>query len=164
MALLQRQLAAIFAKLKDKRERGEREREVPKPRKITSVADVPDVIKRVGFDFDWSEKKVWALKNVPTTKMPISDLAWHFDIPFLTHQGRDYTLKPQRLLENPKVDPGEYKRIVRADMRYPLDIMENKGRWLLLDGLHRLMKARLRGDKDVRVRIIPRERIPEILE
>jgi hypothetical protein len=41
--------------------------------------------------------------------------------------------------------------------------MENKGRWLMLDGLHRLMKAHLQGEKFVRVRIVPREMIPKIL-
>ncbi len=42
-------------------------------------------------------------------------------------------------------------------------IMENKGRWLILDGLHRLVKAHMQGLKKVQVRVIPRERIPEIL-
>ena len=41
--------------------------------------------------------------------------------------------------------------------------MENKGRWLILDGLHRLVKAYELGQKKVMVRIIPREKVPEIL-
>jgi hypothetical protein len=42
--------------------------------------------------------------------------------------------------------------------------MENKGRWLILDGLHRLMKLSVEGEEKVKVRIIPREKIPEILK
>lgn len=48
---------------------------------------------------------------------------------------------------------------MKADMKYPIDIMRNKGRWLILDGLHRLMKAYLLGMKKVRVRKIPRTKV-----
>lgn len=51
-----------------------------------------------------------------------------------------------------------------ANLDYPLDVMPNKGKLLLLDGLHRLAKSYLLGKKEVVVRIIPRSRIPEILE
>ena len=43
--------------------------------------DIPEIIKKVGFDFDWDSKKVWAL-DVPVEEMDIKDLEWHFDIPF----------------------------------------------------------------------------------
>ena len=42
---------------------------------------LPKIIEEVGFDFHWSEEKVWAL-NVPVEEMDIKDLEWHFDIPF----------------------------------------------------------------------------------
>jgi len=44
------------------------------------------------------------------------------------------------------------------------NVMENKGRWLILDGLHRLMKATILKMNKIRVRKIPREKIPEILK
>ncbi len=53
---------------------------------------------------------------------------------------------------------------MNADLTYPIDIMENKGRWLILDGLHRLMKAYSLGMKKVVVRKVPRELIPQIKE
>lgn len=63
-------------------------------------------------------------------------------------------------------ESGEYQGgdILRlnSDLKYPLDLMPNKGRLLLLDGLHRLAKSYLMGKKEVSVRIIPRSRIPEI--
>jgi len=41
--------------------------------------------------------------------------------------------------------------------------MENKGRWLILDGLHRLVKAYILKMKTVKVRKISRQKIPDIL-
>lgn len=121
------------------------------------------IIQEVGFDFHWSSKKVWALDE-PVVDMPIDDLLWHFDIPFWDTEGTDeYNLKPWELIEHPEQEPSHYKKIQAADLRYPIDIMMNKGRWLILDGLHRLVKAYLEGKKVVHVRKIPQERIPEIL-
>lgn len=122
--------------------------------------NIPQIIKDVGFDFDWNEEKVWAL-DVPTEEMDISELIWHFDIPFLWEAGV-YDLTPREVLENSPGHKKEHERTLRADLVYPIDIMENKGRWLILDGLHRLMKAWILGEKRVKVRKISRDFIPKI--
>ena len=130
---------------------------------MAAQKNIPDIIKKVGFDFSWDEKKVWQVE-VPITEMDISELVWHFDVPFHWHQGDVYNLTSKEIIENPKKYREEYDRTLKADLKYPIDIMENKGRWLILDGLHRLMKAYIQKQKRVSVRIIPRERIPEILK
>lgn len=126
-----------------------------------SKEDIPQIIKDVGFDFDWSSKKVWEL-DAPTEEMDINELTWHFAIPFMWHDGGVYNLTPQEIIDNPKKYPEEYERTMAADTAYPIDIMENKGRWLILDGLHRLMKLAIEGHKTVQVRKIPRSDIPLI--
>jgi hypothetical protein len=122
--------------------------------------DVPQIIKDVGFDFDWSEEKVWAL-DASVEEINTNELVWHFDIPFLWENGV-YNLKPQEVLDSPNTYKEEYERTMRANLVYPIDIMQNKGRWLILDGLHRLMKASVLGMGKVRVRKISRENIPDI--
>lgn len=123
--------------------------------------NIPQIIKDVGFDFSWDEKKVWAL-DYPAEEMDIEELTWHFDIPFHWHGGEVYNLKSREVIENPENYKEEYERTMKADLSHPIDIMENKGRWLILDGLHRLMKSYILGAKKVQVRKIPRERIPDI--
>jgi len=124
--------------------------------------EIPQIIKDVGFDFDWSEEKVWAL-DVPVEEIDISELTWHFDVPFLWEDGV-YNLKPCEVIDDPDAHKDEYKRTMKANLIHPIDVMENKGRWLILDGLHRLMKATILKMNKIRVRKIPREKIPEILE
>ena len=125
------------------------------------MKDTPPIIKEIGFDFHWSEEKVWKL-DAPVSDMEIGELLWHFDIPFLDDGYKCYALTPRAVMEYPERYQKEYARMQRADRKWPLDIMENKGRWLLLDGLHRLMQAYILGEQKIKVRIIPRERIPEI--
>ncbi len=123
--------------------------------------EVPKIISDVGFDFDWSEKKVWAL-DIPVVDISIKELEWHFGIPFWNKPGGVYDLTPDEVMENPELHKAEYRRIQNADLRHPIDIMENKGRWLILDGLHRLAKARTQGMEIIKVRKIPRSAIPRI--
>lgn len=124
--------------------------------------EIPQIIKDVGFDFDWSEPKVWALE-VPVEEISADELSWHFDIPFWGENGT-YNLTPREVIDNPQTHKEEYERTMRVDTSHPIDIMENKGRWLILDGLHRLAKQVISGEKTVIVRKIPRDKIPEILE
>lgn len=124
---------------------------------------LPKIIEEIGFDFDWDEKKVWAL-DLPIEDMDINELTWHFDIPFLwTRPDGYYDLKPIDVLGNPEKYKDEYDRTMSADLSHPIDIMRWRGRWLILDGLHRLMKASLEGQKTVKVRKVSQGLIPKIL-
>lgn len=123
--------------------------------------NLPKIIKEVGFDFHWSEEKVWVL-DIPIEEMDISELEWHFDIPFWRTPGNSYDLSPSQVLADPDKYKEEFERTMCADLNYPLDIMFWKNKWLLLDGLHRLVKAKQLGSSKVKVRKIPQEAIPLI--
>ena len=123
---------------------------------------LPQVIKDVGFDFLWDEERVWAL-DVPVEEMSSSVLTWHLDFPFLfSCPDGYYDLCPREVLEHSSEHPEEYARTMRSDTTHPIDIMFWRGRWLILDGLHRLMKQTVEGKDMVPVRKIPKSAIPEI--
>ena len=122
---------------------------------------LPQIIKDVGFDFGWDEAKVWVL-DLPIEEMELQDLEWHFDIPFWWTKRGYYDFKPIWVIENPEKYPERVERVMSSDLQYPLDIMFWKGRWVLLDGLHRLTKAKMTGQKKVKVRKVPLEAIPKI--
>lgn len=125
--------------------------------------ELPQIIKDVGFDFSWSEEKVWTL-DVPSEEMDIVELTWHFDIPFWSKPGGFYNLTPNEVLKHPDIYKEEFDRIQQSDLAYPLDIMYWKERWLLLDGLHRLVKTASMNRDTVNVRKISKELIPQILK
>jgi predicted ATP-grasp superfamily ATP-dependent carboligase len=119
----------------------------------------PASLKKVGLNFRWDSKKIWALK-LPITKMDITKLIWHFNLPFWDKEGTDeWNLTPWELIKNPEKEPAHLEKIHRADLKHPIDITKQKGRYIILDGLHRLVKAFMRGDKNISVRIIPRTKI-----
>lgn len=126
--------------------------------KETHKNDLPQIIKEVGFDFKWDVRKVWAL-DVPTEEAPITDLTWHFNIPFWSSGDSSYSLKPHDVIDSPDDNKIEYDRTMKADTSHPIDIMFWRGRWLILDGLHRLVKLSIQGAKTVKVRKIPQSAI-----
>jgi hypothetical protein len=132
------------------------------------MSQKPKIIRDVGIGVAWDPKKVWRL-NEPVEEMAIAELLWHFDIPFWDKGGNEkfnlteFNLTPWEVIKNPNKELVHFHKIHNADISHPIDIMENKGKWRILDGLHRLAQLYLKGDKTVRVRKIPRDRIPEIL-
>lgn len=117
----------------------------------------------VGLDFgNWEEEKIWALE-LPVIEMNIADLAWHFDVPFWPNdKGERWEVTPMEVINKKEGTVSEQKNVDKADLNYPIDILENKGKWLILDGIHRLAKAHKQGHAKIKARIIPRERLSEI--
>ena len=122
---------------------------------------VPDIIRKVGLDFSWDAEDVWKL-DVPVETILASDLTWHFDIPYWSKPRGFYDLTVPDVLDDPVTYHEEHARIKNADTAYPIDIMWQNDRWVILDGLHRLVKLVGEGESEVRVRKVPRSMIPLI--
>ena len=122
---------------------------------------IPESVLEYGFDFDWNEKDVWELEY-PVQEIASEVLEWHFDVPFWNWNNKWYVLKPRDVINNPKKYKLEYERIMNSDISYPIDVMANKERLVILDGLHRLVKCHILGINKIKVRIIPRSEIPNI--
>lgn len=123
---------------------------------------IPKIIKENCLDFDWDNENVWKVK-APVEKMKILELDWQFDFPFWHSSKKRYVITPNQVFKNPEKYKEQYDRIMDADLKYPMDIMLNqKGLWEILDGLHRLAKAYLLGYEEVEIRKIPLSEIPNI--
>lgn len=118
---------------------------------------LPEEIREHGLDFHWDNQKVWNLE-IPTEEIDIEEIKWMLEFNFWWKDNLGNTISPNEVLENLDLYPDHKDRILRADTSYPLDIMQNKhGRWLTLDGLHRLVKIIINNENKVKVRKISRE-------
>lgn len=123
---------------------------------------LPKEIQEHGMDFHWDNEKVWSLA-IPVEDIDVSELEWHLDVPFWSYEGGHYNLLPRIVLENLDLSPEHKDRVLNADIRYPIDIMENpKGRLVILDGMHRLLRLMNEGHTKVKVRKIGRDHINKI--
>ncbi len=117
------------------------------------------MIERYWYSIDWDVPALWAL-DLPVDTIPRSALEWHLDAPVWPDPGgREYRVTPRLVIERPDIHTAEYARIERADLSFPLEVYRNRGRLMILDGIHRFCHAYLRGDAVVRVRRIPRSAV-----
>ena len=49
----------------------------------------------------------------------------------------------------PSAYPEHELRVASAELAYPLHVVRRRGRWLILDGIHRLTKAEMLGYSEV---------------
>jgi hypothetical protein len=103
--------------------------------------------------------KLWAL-DVPVEEMDVDELLWILDIPFWEDEDGNIVITPNEVINNLDDYPYHKDKINNCDTSYPIDIMKNKkGKWLTLDGLHRLVKVYLNKETKIKVRKIPPEKV-----
>ncbi|MBU0612895.1 hypothetical protein KKB10_02655 [Patescibacteria group bacterium] len=112
---------------------------------------LPDILN-TGFKTD--EPKLWAV-DIPVDEIPISEIEHNLDIPYLEQEGtNDWNLTPKMLIRNFNKELFHARKVREADLKFPIDIYFHKGKWIILDGVHRFTKAVKLNHKTIKVRRI----------
>ena len=114
----------------------------------------PEILN-IGFQAD--EPKLWAV-DIPVEEIPISEIEYNLDIPYLEEEGtNDWNLSPRNLIKNFDKEFFHSNKVNKADLQYPIEIYLHKGKWIILDGVHRFTKAVRLGYKTIKVRRVSEE-------
>ena len=68
---------------------------------------------------------------------------------------RIFDVAPVTVLAHPESHPKHWKRIQDAETTRPLELVRYGGRWVMIDGYHRLARMRLDKDTSAFVRLHP---------
>jgi hypothetical protein len=107
-------------------------------------SNVPHALRGVLLDFPWELDRLLAL-DLPLEEVLVRDFVWLLDLPFWREHGEWFVLTPNQVRERPDEHVGQWARTLRADLDSPVHITERHGRWVILDGVHRLLKATIVG-------------------
>lgn len=104
----------------------------------------------------WDQSKLWRL-STPTSSMAMKELWWHLDLPVWPSDPphRIFDLAPVTALSHPESHPKHWRRIQGADLTRPLELVRYGGRWVMIDGYHRLARMRLDKHTGAAVRLHP---------
>lgn len=115
---------------------------------------LPNILN-IGFKID--ERKLWDV-NVPIEEINISEIDYNLDIPYLEQTGTDdWNLSPRSLIKNFDKEKFHAEKTEKANLKYPIEIYNHQGKWIILDGVHRFTKAIRIGNKTIKVRRISHE-------
>lgn len=120
---------------------------------------IPEILD-IGFKI--KEDKLWAIP-LPVETIPIADIDYNLDIPYLEMEGTDdWNLTPRMLIENFRTEKTHAKKTDRADLNYPIELYQHLGKWIILDGVHRFTKAVMQGKETIAVRRITDDIIAKV--
>ena len=91
----------------------------------------------------------------PIELMPVRELEWILDLPLWWNDGHPFRLRPRDVLREPERNRAQRARTDTADLAVPVDIAWYQGRWVVVDGVHRLLKAVSLGHTAVAAREVP---------
>jgi hypothetical protein len=133
--------------------------------------EVPPLLRGIFFHDErgqwlrWDTKKIWGLPT-PVTSLPADQLWWHLKLPIWasrppTHR---FDLSPAEVLARPEDHTKHWDRIQTVNVGFALELFENFGRWVIMDGYHRLAKHRLLGTMRIDVRLHERACLPLVMD
>jgi hypothetical protein len=114
---------------------------------------VPPELRGIVLDFRWDRERLWAL-DLPVREVALSDLAWQLRLPWWAHDGQPFTLTPDQVAYDPATYRQQYVRTQASDLRFPICALQRAGDITVLDGVHRLLKARLSMRETILVKVV----------
>jgi len=108
----------------------------------------PAVIRDTLPMVPWNIQKLWEL-DLPVRRVPVAELAWLLDLPLWQLDGVRFQVSPRQVRDDPAGFPGHLRRVLACDLSHPIHLVEHNGRLVVLDGLHRLLKAALEGQAEI---------------
>lgn len=115
---------------------------------------IPSILN-IGFMVD--EPKLWDV-DIPVEEIPISEIEYNLDIPYLEKKGtNNWNLTPRMLIDNFDKESLHAKKVNEADLKYPIEIYLHENKWIILDGVHRFTKYVRLGLKTIKIRRVSPE-------
>jgi hypothetical protein len=122
---------------------------------------VPQSLHGILMDARWDLSKLWAL-DLPVSDVPTSALAWQLDLPWWRVDNRWFAVAPSEVWTHPSRYPEQWGRTMRADLGRPIHLRDTERGPVILDGVHRLLKAAVEGRLWLRAVTVPKQSLPEI--
>lgn len=120
---------------------------------------LPSALRGVILDIHWDLGQLHGLNNLRTVTVPVENLAWHLELPFWSVDGVPFQVSPNEVIRAPEQHRAQWDRTMAADLQFPLHVRIDlpAERMIILDGVHRLLKATVLGRQVVDVHILTGE-------
>jgi len=129
-------------------------------RSISTVMEsrIPKTLREAGYEFYCDAEKLSAL-DIPIVDFEIKDLIWNFDLPLWGKDGESWNLTPWDVINEVPGSASQRKRVEEVDLNFPILISKENGRWLIVDGVHRLVKGYLKKQQTISAKIVTQDLI-----
>ena len=124
----------------------------------------PPELQAILLDHDWSIVRLHALE-LPVAMIAVAEMRWQLDLRWWRFEDRFFAVTPNEVRADPVRYEKQWQRTLAADLAYPIYIREYvPGRWSIVDGVHRLLKAEVLGLPTLRAKRVPDAALAAISE
>lgn len=124
-------------------------------------ADVPSALRGVILEAAWNLDRLHELE-LPIESIPVGELVWQLMLPWWRDAEGPFAVTPEQVRSDPQRYPKQWERTMNADLRYPIHLVRRR-RWVVLDGVHRLLKAQILGLERIPAGCVTREALRTIV-
>lgn len=125
------------------------------------LAMTPAVIRETLPMVPWNIRRLWAL-DLPVRQVEVEELAWLLDLPLWQLSGTRFQVSPSQVRADPARFPDHLRRVMASDLGHPIHLVKHKGRLVVLDGYHRLLKAAIEGRAEIGAVILSQQDLDSI--
>jgi len=137
------------------------DRAAPSVTREELLAMTPAAIRDALPTVPWRMAELWRLE-LPVRPVAVEELAWLFELPLWQLDGARFQVSPRQVRDDPAGFPEHLARVLASDPRYPIHLVEHRGRLVVLDGFHRLLKAAIEGRTEIDAMVLSREDLDAI--
>jgi hypothetical protein len=123
---------------------------------------MPPVMQALLPNVMWDRARLHELV-LPTTELRVADLRWMLDLPWWRVGERRFAVTPNQVRIDPERYAPHWRRMLDADLDYPIDLLQGT-RLIILDGVHRLLKAEVLGMQTIAARVLDADAFAQIVE
>jgi hypothetical protein len=120
---------------------------------------VPPSLRAVMPSESWNRTRLQELV-LPTDEVPVAELRWQLDLPWWRGDASYFSVSPNQVRQEPERFRRQWRRTLAADLTFPVHLLEGR-RLIVLDGLHRLLKADVSGLHLISAHVLSRELFAE---
>lgn len=102
--------------------------------------------------------------DLPVRQVAVEDLAWLFNLPLWQVNGTRFQVSPSQVRADPAQFPDHMRRVMPSGLDHPVHLTEHKGRLVVLDGYHRLLKAAIQGRAEIDAMILTQQDLESICD
>ena len=122
---------------------------------------VPPSLQAVLPNVTWDRSRLRALA-LPVHEVPLAELRWQLDLPWWRDGDRYFAVSPNEVRQAPDRYAMQWRRVLDADLDVPIDLLA-RDRLVVLDGVHRLLKADVLGMRAITACVLDATRLHEIV-
>ena len=124
---------------------------------------VPPELRPYILDFWWDLEKLHGLE-LPEKTYRIADFTGYLDLPFWEYGGKPFSIAPSDVLREPGKYHEQYSRTLVVDLSHPIIVYERPNQpTVIMDGLHRLLRAHMLGQTEIRGKLFGDDHVAAIL-